>query len=120
MSISIKTPEEIEKMRVAGRLASEILDYIEPFVKAGYQLSRIEEGRLSIQAIIDLLRQRSRPYLFSNTLAPVIADVSLTVLPGATDLSVRLKDSGWGDASSPSPPGSGKRSASRPSTSRAA
>ena len=35
MSISIKTPEEIEKMRVAGRLASEVLDYIEPFVKAG-------------------------------------------------------------------------------------
>lgn len=30
--------------------------------------------------IIDLLRQRSRPYLFSNTLAPVIAAVSLKVL----------------------------------------
>lgn len=30
--------------------------------------------------IIDLLRQRSRPYLFSNTLAPSIAHASLTVL----------------------------------------
>lgn len=30
--------------------------------------------------IVDLLRQRSRPYLFSNTLAPVIAAVSLKVL----------------------------------------
>ena len=30
MSISIKTPEEIEKMRIAGRLAGEVLDYIEP------------------------------------------------------------------------------------------
>jgi glycine C-acetyltransferase len=30
--------------------------------------------------IISLLRQRSRPYLFSNTLAPVIAAVSLKVL----------------------------------------
>lgn len=30
--------------------------------------------------IIDLLRQRSRPYLFSNTLAPVIAGASLSVL----------------------------------------
>ena len=29
MSISIKTPQEIEKMRVAGRLASEVLDYID-------------------------------------------------------------------------------------------
>jgi glycine C-acetyltransferase len=30
--------------------------------------------------IIDLLRQRSRPYLFSNTLAPVIAGASLATL----------------------------------------
>jgi glycine C-acetyltransferase len=30
--------------------------------------------------IISLLRQRSRPYLFSNTLAPVIAAVSVKVL----------------------------------------
>jgi len=30
--------------------------------------------------IIDLLRQRSRPYLFSNTLAPAIAGASLKVL----------------------------------------
>ncbi len=32
------------------------------------------------QEIIDLLRQRSRPYLFSNTLAPSIAAASLKVL----------------------------------------
>lgn len=31
------------------------------------------------QEIIDLLRQRSRPYLFSNTLAPAIAGASLKV-----------------------------------------
>jgi len=30
--------------------------------------------------IIDLLRQRSRPYLFSNTLSPAITSASLTVL----------------------------------------
>lgn len=34
----------------------------------------------SHQAIVDLLRQRSRPYLFSNTLAPVIAYTTLKVL----------------------------------------
>lgn len=32
------------------------------------------------QEIVDLLRQRSRPYLFSNTLAPAIAHTSLKVL----------------------------------------
>lgn len=32
------------------------------------------------QEIIDLLRQRSRPYLFSNTLAPVVTAASLAVI----------------------------------------
>jgi glycine C-acetyltransferase len=38
--------------------------------------------------IVDLLRQRSRPYLFSNTLAPAIVGASLKVL----DLVTRTKD----------------------------
>jgi methionyl aminopeptidase len=33
MSVTIKTPEEIEKMRVAGRLAAEVLDFITPYVR---------------------------------------------------------------------------------------
>jgi len=33
--IIIKTPEEIEKMRKAGKLAGQLLDYIEPFAKQG-------------------------------------------------------------------------------------
>ena len=35
MTVTIKTAEEIEKMRVAGRLAAEVLEMIEPHVKAG-------------------------------------------------------------------------------------
>lgn len=35
MSITIKTDQEIEKMRVAGRLASEVLDMIEEHVVSG-------------------------------------------------------------------------------------
>ena len=35
MTIKIKTSDEIEKMRVAGRLAAEVLEMIEPHVKAG-------------------------------------------------------------------------------------
>ncbi|MDO5733716.1 MAG: glycine C-acetyltransferase [Eubacteriales bacterium] len=34
----------------------------------------------SSKAVVDLLRQKSRPYLFSNTLAPAIANTSLEVL----------------------------------------
>lgn len=37
------------------------------------------------QPIVDLLRQKSRPYLFSNTLAPSIASASLKVLEILTE-----------------------------------
>ncbi len=43
MSISIKTPDEITKMRVAGRLAGEVLDYITPFVKAGVTTDELDK-----------------------------------------------------------------------------
>jgi glycine C-acetyltransferase len=45
--------------------------------------------------IIELLRQRSRPYLFSNSLAPAIAGASLKVLDLLTEgsaLRERLRD----------------------------
>ena len=35
MPVSIKSPQDIEKMRVAGQRAAEVLDYIAPYVKAG-------------------------------------------------------------------------------------
>lgn len=41
--------------------------------------------------VVDLLRQRSRPYLFSNTLAPVIAGASLAVLD-LLEASTELRD----------------------------
>ncbi len=44
------------------------------------------------QEVIDLLRQRSRPYLFSNTLAPAVTAGSLKVLQMLeSDLSIREK-----------------------------
>ncbi|MFQ5487300.1 MAG: type I methionyl aminopeptidase [Gammaproteobacteria bacterium] len=42
MSIHIKTPEEIEKMRVAGRLAAEVLEMIDPHVKAGVTTGELD------------------------------------------------------------------------------
>ncbi|QKJ67333.1 type I methionyl aminopeptidase [Deefgea piscis] len=42
MTITIKTAEEIEKMRVAGRLGSEVLDYITPFIQPGVTTEEID------------------------------------------------------------------------------
>ena len=52
----------------------------------GYTAARAE--------IVEWLRQRSRPYLFSNTLAPVIAATSLKVLDlleGGDELRIKLR-----------------------------
>ena len=35
MNITLKTPQEFEKMRIAGKLAADVLDMIEPYVKPG-------------------------------------------------------------------------------------
>lgn len=43
MAVIIKTPVEIEKMRVAGRKAAEVLEYITPFVEAGISTGQLDE-----------------------------------------------------------------------------
>jgi methionyl aminopeptidase len=40
-NLSIKTPEQIEKMRIAGKFNGELMDYIRPFVKAGISTGEI-------------------------------------------------------------------------------
>ncbi len=43
MSINIKTPEEIEKMRVAGKLAADVLEMITPHVVAGITTGELDK-----------------------------------------------------------------------------
>lgn len=43
MTVSIKTQDEIEKMRIAGRLASEVLDMIETHVRAGVTTDELNQ-----------------------------------------------------------------------------
>jgi methionyl aminopeptidase len=42
MSVTIKSAVEIEKMRVAGRLAAEVLDFVEPHVKPGVTTEELD------------------------------------------------------------------------------
>ncbi|MEJ2442779.1 MAG: type I methionyl aminopeptidase [Exilibacterium sp.] len=42
MTVSIKTPEEIEKMRIAGRMAAEVLELIEEHVKPGVTTAELD------------------------------------------------------------------------------
>ncbi len=43
MSITYKTDDEIQGMRVAGRLASEVLDYLAPHVKPGVTTNALDQ-----------------------------------------------------------------------------
>jgi len=57
MSVTIKSAEEIEKMRVAGRLAAEVLDFIGDHVKPGVTTEELD--RLCHEFIVD--EQQSIP-----------------------------------------------------------
>jgi methionyl aminopeptidase len=43
MAVSIKTADEIEKMRIAGRLAADVLTMIEPHVKVGVTTDELNQ-----------------------------------------------------------------------------
>ena len=42
MSVNLKTPEDIEQMRVAGRLAAEVLQVVAPHVKPGVTTDELD------------------------------------------------------------------------------
>ncbi len=43
MAVTIKTAEQIEKMRIAGRLAAEVLEMIEPHVQVGVTTNELDK-----------------------------------------------------------------------------
>lgn len=43
MTVTIKTPEEIQKMRIAGRLAAEVLEMIAPYVQPGITTNELND-----------------------------------------------------------------------------
>ena len=77
MAITIKTPEEIEGMRKACQLASQVLDYITPFVVAGAKT-------------IDL-DQKMNEFIVANGAVSAClgyAPKGFTPYPGATCISI--------------------------------
>ena len=52
MPVTVKTPEQIDRMRVAGRLAAEVLEMLVPHVKAGASTEDID--RIAYEHIVDV------------------------------------------------------------------
>lgn len=71
MAVSIKTAPEIEKMRVAGRLAAEVLEMIGPHVVPGITTAELDrichnyivgtQARSRHHSITGVFRSRSAP-----------------------------------------------------------
>ncbi len=52
MAVGIKSVDEIEKMRVAGRLAAQVLDMIAPYIKPGISTNKLD--KLCHDYIVDI------------------------------------------------------------------
>lgn len=59
MAVSIKNEIDIQKMRIAGRLASEVLDYITPYVKPGVTTEELD--RLCHDYMVDVQKTIPAP-----------------------------------------------------------
>ena len=90
MSVTIKTAEQIEKMRIAGRLAAEVLELLVPHVKAG--ISTEELDRIAYDHIVN--QQKAVPANvgykgFTKTLCTSVNHVICHGIPNPNKL---LKD----------------------------
>ena len=80
MSITIKTPDQIEKMRVAGRLAADVLEMIAPHVKAG--ISTGELDRLCHDYIVNVQHAIPAPLNYHGFPKSICTSVNEVVCHG--------------------------------------
>lgn len=80
MSITIKTPEEAEKMRVAGRLAAEVLEMIAPFVIPGVTTEELD--RICHDYMVDVQGVIPAPLNYKGFPKSICTSVNHTVCHG--------------------------------------
>ena len=90
MAISIKTSEDIEKMRVAGRLAAEVLEMIEPWVKPGVSTGELD--RICNDYIVNEQKAISACLGYHGYPKSVCISVNEVVCHGIPDDGKLLKD----------------------------
>lgn len=88
-SVTIKSPEEVEKMRVAGQLAMEVLLMIEPHVKAG--VSTEELDKICHNYIVDVQQAIPAPLNYHGFPKSICTSINYQVCHGIPN-DRRLKD----------------------------
>lgn len=89
MNVTIKTPEEIAKMRIAGKLAAEVLTMIEPHVKAGITTNEIND--ICHDYIVNVLHAIPAPLNYKGFPKSICTSVNHQVCHGIPS-DKRLKD----------------------------
>jgi len=90
MSFTIKTPEEIDQMRVAGRLAAEVLQVVTPYVKPG--VSTEELDRICHDHIVNVQQAIPANVGYRGFPATVCTSVNNVICHGIPSPSKVLKD----------------------------
>jgi methionyl aminopeptidase len=90
MAISIKTPAELEKMRLAGRLAAEVLDMIGPFVKPGVSTGELD--RICHHYIVDVQKAIPAPLNYNGFPKSICTSVNHVICHGIPSDTKILKD----------------------------
>ena len=80
MSITIKTPAEIEKMRVAGRLAAEVLTMIRPHVVSGITTGELD--RICHDYIVNVQKATPAPLNYKGFPKSICTSVNHQVCHG--------------------------------------
>jgi len=80
MSIIIKTAVEIEKMRVAGKLAAEVLEMIEPYVVAGVTTDQLD--KICHDYIVDVQQAIPAPLDYHGFPKSICTSINHTVCHG--------------------------------------
>jgi methionyl aminopeptidase len=80
MAISIKTPDEIARMRVAGRLAADVLEMIGPHVQAG--ISTGELDRLCHDYIVNVQQAIPAPLNYNGFPKSICTSVNHVICHG--------------------------------------
>ena len=80
MTGSIKTPDEIEKMRIAGRLGADVLTMIEPFIQKGVTTNELDQ--LCHNYIVDVQQAIPAPLNYHGFPKSVCTSINHVVCHG--------------------------------------
>ena len=90
MNVTIKTPADIEKMRVAGRLAAEVLQVVAPHVKAGATTAELD--RICHDHIVNVQQAIPANVGYKGFPATVCTSVNNVICHGIPSEAKVLKD----------------------------